>query len=38
VLVIMKNRTIESVLFIHKAKFKEAMEQWKASMKALEAG
>lgn len=36
VLVIMKGRTMESVLFVNKPKFKEAIEQWKMNMKLIE--
>ena len=36
VVVIMKGRNLESVLFISKAKFNDAIEQWKANSKALE--
>jgi hypothetical protein len=36
VLVLMKGRNMESVLFINKPKFNEAVEQWKANSKALE--
>lgn len=36
VLVMMKGRTTESFLFVNKAKFKEAIEQWKANMKMIE--
>jgi len=32
----LKNRTIESVLFISKDKFKDAIEQWKAKTKLIE--
>jgi hypothetical protein len=38
VIVIMRNRMLDSVLFISKDKFKEAVEQWKAKMKIFEAG
>jgi hypothetical protein len=37
VLVIMKGRNMESVLFINKAKFNEAVEQWKTVSKAFDA-
>jgi len=37
VLVMMKGKTIESVLLINKPKFNEAIEQWKASSRSLEA-
>ena len=36
VVVIMKNRTFDSVLFLSKDKFKEAIEQWKAKTKIFE--
>jgi hypothetical protein len=36
VLVLMKGRNVESLLFINKPKFNEAVEQWKANSKALE--
>ncbi len=36
VLVIMKGKNIESVLFINKARFNEAVEQWKANSKSLD--
>jgi hypothetical protein len=38
VMVLMKGRTVESMLFISKDKFRDAIEQWKAKMKLFEAG
>jgi hypothetical protein len=38
VVVIMKGRLTDSVLFISKDRFKEAIEQWKAKMKLIEGG
>lgn len=37
VLVFMTGRNVESLLFINKPKFNEAVEQWKANSKAIEA-
>ncbi len=37
VVVIMKNRGMDSILFVGKDKFNTAMEQWKAKMKIFEA-
>jgi hypothetical protein len=37
VIVMMKNRGLESVLFVKRAKFNEAIEQWKSKTKAFEA-
>ncbi len=37
VVVIMKNRGMDSILFVGKDKFNAAMEQWKAKMKIFEA-
>ncbi|NYZ73510.1 hypothetical protein H0O00_00030 [Candidatus Micrarchaeota archaeon] len=36
VIVLMKNRTVDSVLFLNKDKFKDAVEQWKAKMKIFD--
>jgi hypothetical protein len=38
VIVLMKNRVVDAVLFLNKDKFKEAVEQWKAKMKVFESG
>lgn len=38
VVVMMKNRMLDSTLFINKDRFKDAIEQWKAKMKAFEGG
>jgi hypothetical protein len=38
VVVLMKNRTVDSVLFLSKDKFKDAIEQWKTKIKAFEGG
>jgi hypothetical protein len=38
VIVIMRNRLLDSILFVSKDKFKDAVEQWKAKMKIFEAG
>lgn len=36
VVVMMKNRNLQSVLFVNKPKFKEAIEMWKSKVRALE--
>lgn len=36
VIVMMKNRTVDAVLFLNKDKFKDAVEQWKVKAKILE--
>jgi len=38
VLVIMKGKTSDSVLFVKKDKFNQAIEQWKTNMKTIEGG
>ncbi|MFZ5500619.1 MAG: hypothetical protein ACOY58_01725, partial [Candidatus Micrarchaeota archaeon] len=37
VIVMMRNRNLQSVLFVNKPKFKEAIELWKSKSKALDA-
>ncbi|MFH0885188.1 MAG: hypothetical protein V1861_05765 [Candidatus Micrarchaeota archaeon] len=38
VIIMMRNRMLDSILVISKDKFKDAVEQWKAKMKIFEAG
>ncbi|MFN7991774.1 MAG: hypothetical protein U0R44_06485 [Candidatus Micrarchaeia archaeon] len=38
VMVLMKSRSVDSVLFLGKDRFNEAIEQWKAKIKIFEAG
>ncbi|MEW6722347.1 MAG: hypothetical protein AB1324_03730 [Candidatus Micrarchaeota archaeon] len=38
VIVMMKGRTVYSIVFVNRDKFKDAMEQWKAKMKLFEGG
>ena len=38
VVVMMRSRVHDSILFIGKDRFKDAVEQWKAKMKAFESG
>ncbi|MCI0503938.1 hypothetical protein L0Y65_04465 [Candidatus Micrarchaeota archaeon] len=38
VIVVMRSRMLDSILFISKDKFKDAVEQWKAKMKIFESG
>ncbi|MDD5171873.1 MAG: hypothetical protein PHF60_02440 [Candidatus ainarchaeum sp.] len=38
VIVLMKNRAVDAVLFMNKDKFKDAVEEWKSKMKVFENG